>query len=98
VKRDYYVYFLANVHHTVLYVGITNDLLRRVTEHREKRVEGFTKRYNVTKLVYFESFPDAATAIEREKQLKAGSRRKKLDLIEQQNPEWEDLYLSLIAE
>lgn len=96
MARDYYVYILTNAHRTVLYVGVTNDLLRRVTEHREQRVEGFTKRYNVTRLVCFESFPDASTAIEREKQLKAGSRKKKLALIEEQNPAWTDLYPTLL--
>lgn len=67
-----------------------------MTEHRERRVEGFTKRYNVTQLVYFESFPDVSTAIEREKQLKAGSRKKKLAMIDEQNPTWADLYPSLL--
>ena len=96
MARDYYVYILTNAHRTVLYVGVTNDLLRRVTEYREHSVDGFTKRYNVTLLIYFESFPDASTAIEREKQLKAGSRKKKLALIEEQNPTWADLYPSLL--
>ena len=97
MARDHYVYILTNAHHTVLYTGVTNDLIRRVTEHREKRVEGFTRRYNVTKLVYFECFPDVSTAIVGEKRIKAGSRRKKLDLIEQQNPGWADLSLTLLA-
>jgi putative endonuclease len=96
VARDYYVYILTIPHHPVLYTGVTNDLLRRVTEHREQRVEGFTRRYNVTRLVFFESFPNASTAIEREKQIKAGSRKKKLALIEEQNPTWTDLYPSLL--
>jgi len=96
VAREYYVYILTNVHRTVLYTGVTNDLLRRMTEHREQRVEGFTKRYNVTRLVFFESFPDASTAIEREKKIKAGSRKKKWALIEEQNPTWTDFYQSLL--
>ena len=87
----YYVYILTNPYHTVLYVGVTNNLVRRVSEHKAGAVEGFTKKYNVSKLVYFEVSPDIAQAIEREKQLKAGSRAKKLALIEEMNPAWRDL-------
>ena len=83
---------MTNKNNTVLYTGITNDLKRRVYEHKEKLVDGFTKKYNVTKLVYYEVFEDPENAILREKQIKAGSRQKKLDLINCINREW--LYLS----
>jgi putative endonuclease len=89
------VYILTNERHTVLYVGITNDLFRRATQHREGLVSGFTKRYGLTRLVWFELHPDAWSAIQREKQLKAGSRQRKLDLINARNPEWRDLYPDL---
>lgn len=98
VSRVYCVYILTNQHHTVLYTGVTNDLVRRVREHREGRVEGFTKRYNVSKLVYYETFADVEQAIEREKQIKAGPRQRKLDLIATVNPEWMDLYETISTE
>jgi putative endonuclease len=88
----YFVYILTNTWHTVLYVGVTSDLRARVYQHREKLLPGFTSRYNVWKLVYFEIGYDAAGAIAREKQLKAGSRRRKLELINRINPEWRDVY------
>lgn len=72
--KSYHTYILTNKNNTVLYVGMTNNLMRRVWEHKSKLIEGFTKRYNVDKLIYFESFDDPANAIKREKQLKAGSR------------------------
>jgi putative endonuclease len=83
---------MTNKHNTVLYTGVTNDLRRRAFEHRAKLGGGFTSRYNVNKLVYYEIAEDVHAAIAREKQIKAGSRRKKLDLIEGSNPEWRDLY------
>ena len=89
--NTYYVYILANPYHTVLYVGVTNNLERRVAEHKEVVHEGFTKKYNVNKLVYFETSSSITAAIEREKQLKGGSRAKKLALINEQNPVWQDL-------
>ena len=89
--RQYCVYIMANAHHTVLYTGVTNDLQRRVLEHKEGK-RGFTKKYNVTKLVYFEYGDDVNTAILREKQIKAGSRQKKIDLIDNMNAEWKDLF------
>ena len=89
--KTYYVYILTNPYHTVLYIGVTNDLERRAAEHKAGVHEGFTKRYNVTKLVYFEASPSIMAAIEREKQLKGGSRAKKLALIQEQNPSWQDL-------
>ena len=78
-----------------LYSGVTRDLKRRVYEHRNKLVEGFTTKYNVIKLVYYEIFQDAENAIMRETQIKAGSRQKKIDLINQLNREWRDLYEEL---
>jgi putative endonuclease len=88
----YYVYILTNAHKTVLYTGMTNNLNRRVYEHKEKLIEGFTNRYNVNRLVYYECTNDVLAAITREKQVKSYSRKKKLALIEGTNPAWEDLY------
>ena len=87
----YYVYLLTNKNNNVLYTGVTNDLERRVYEHRNKIVEGFTKRYNVTKLVYFETTQDIKSAIAREKQIKGWKREKKNILIESINLLWKDL-------
>jgi putative endonuclease len=92
VERVYCVYILTNKRITVLYTGVTGDLKKRVYQHREKLFAGFTKRYNVYKLVYYESGPDASRAIAREKQIKAGSRQKKIELINRLNPEWRDLF------
>jgi len=89
--REYYVYIMTNPRHTVLYTGVTGDLVKRAWEHKEKFVDGFTTRYNVSKLVYFEVCSDALAAIAREKQIKGGSRRKKLDLINAFNDAWRDL-------
>ena len=86
---------MTNKLKTVLYTGVTNDLNRRVFQHKEEQVSGFTKRYNITKLVYYEIFNDAYSAISREKQIKGGSRKKKIDLINSLNPKWEDLYNKL---
>ena len=86
-----YVYMMTNRSNTVLYTGVTTDLWRRVAEHKEKTVEGFTKRYNATKLVFFEEFESIVEAIAAEKKIKAGSRLKKLKLIESLNPEFKDL-------
>jgi putative endonuclease len=95
VERVYCVYILTNKRNTVLYTGVTGDLRARVHQHREKLLPGFTKRYNVRKLVYYEAGHDAIGAIAREKQIKAGSRQKKIDLINNSNPEWRDLYEDL---
>jgi putative endonuclease len=92
VNKQYYVYILSNENNTVIYTGVTNDLKRRVFEHKEKMVEGFTKKYNVSKLVYYEVGQDVMGAIFREKQLKSMSRLKKNELIAQFNPYWNDLY------
>ena len=86
---------MTNKNNTVLYTGVTNNLRKRVYEHKEKLIEGFTKRYNVNKLVYYEIFRDAYTAITGEKQIKGGSRAKKIELINSINSEWKDLYNEL---
>jgi len=91
-ERQYFVYIMTNAHNTVLYTGVTNDLHRRVLQHRSGKGGGFTKKYNITKLVYFECGDDINIAIYREKQIKAGSRRKKVDLINSINPDWKDLF------
>jgi putative endonuclease len=96
MKRNYCVYIMANYDQTTLYTGVTNNLLRRVQEHKEKRGGNFTKKYGVEKLVYYECGDDVNQAILREKQIKAGSRQKKLDLINEFNPEWKDLYEELV--
>lgn len=83
---------MTNKNNTVIYTGVTNDLKRRAYEHKEKLIDGFTKKYNVNKLVYFEFTSDINSAIQREKQIKAGSRQKKIDLINSINAEWKDLY------
>ncbi|HEX9667817.1 MAG TPA: GIY-YIG nuclease family protein [Thermodesulfobacteriota bacterium] len=88
--RQYYVYIMTNRSKT-LYAGVTNDLLRRIYEHKNKMVEGFTKKYNITKLVYYEDTNDVEEAIAREKQIKGWLRKKKIALIESINPEWKDL-------
>ena len=88
--KQYFVYIMTNRSHT-LYVGMTNDLARRVYDHKEKLVPGFTRRYNIDRLVYFESFGDVRDAIAREKQIKGWLRKKKIALIESSNPEWADL-------
>jgi putative endonuclease len=92
MPKQYFVYILTNTRRTVLYTGVTNNLKARVHQHREKRVPGFTSRYNVTMLVFYEVADTAYAAISREKQIKAGSRRKKIELITAMNPEWRDLY------
>jgi len=88
----YYVYLLASKKHGTLYVGITNNIVRRIHEHRTDVVKGFTSRYGVHKLVWFEIYDDAISAITREKELKKWRRDWKIRLIEEQNPEWVDLY------
>ena len=92
--RTYQVYILTNKNHTVLYTGVTSNLRRRVEEHKTKlHPRSFTARYNVDELVYYEQFFDIGEAIVREKQIKAGSRKKKLELIDAFNPEWQDLFV-----
>jgi len=92
----YYVYILTNKYNKVLYVGITNDLIRRIYEHKNNLVEGFTSKYNVHKLVYYDLTSDVMSAITREKQIKGWTRDKKIKLIESMNPEWKDLYYDII--
>ena len=89
---SYWVYILASKPHGTLYVGVTNNLLRRVYEHRDGVVDGFTKQHNVKMLVYFEEHATALDAIQREKNIKHWSRKWKIDLIRSKNPEWRDLY------
>lgn len=92
MERGGYIYILTNKNHTVLYTGVTSNLAKRLYEHRTGFYEkSFTSKYNVTKLVYFEEFTSIEEAIAREKQIKAGSRQKKLDLINHFNPDWKDL-------
>ena len=90
-NKQYCIYIMTNSRHTVLYTGVTNDLLRRVEEHKNNKRTIFTKKYNVNKLLYYECGDDINIAIAREKQIKAGSRKKKIDLINSINPEWKDL-------
>ncbi|MBI5035084.1 MAG: GIY-YIG nuclease family protein [Chloroflexi bacterium] len=90
MTKNYYVYILTNKSRT-FYTGVTNNLERRVSEHKQKLIEGFTKRYNITLLVYYEVFSDIREAIAREKQVKDWRREKKIALIESMNPEWKDL-------
>jgi putative endonuclease len=92
MDNQYYIYILTNKSNRVLYTGITNDLKRRINEHKLKAVEGFTSKYNIDKLVYYEYTPDVESAILREKQIKKGSRAKKISLVNQMNPLWNDLY------
>ena len=91
----YFVYILSNNFNNVLYIGVTNDLQRRVYEHKNKLVEGFTEKYNVDKLVYYEATESIETAILREKQLKKWRREKKITLIEHINPKWLDLSVDI---
>jgi putative endonuclease len=94
--KQYFVYILASKKNGTLYIGVTNDLTRRVYEHKEKLVEGFTKKYNVQLLVYYEIHNSIIEAIKREKALKKWYRKWKIELIEKDNPEWKDLYKELI--
>ncbi|MBW4888794.1 GIY-YIG nuclease family protein [Mucilaginibacter sp. HMF5004] len=89
--HQYYIYILTNKHHAVLYIGVTNDVKNRTLEHKSGVHQGFTKTYSCNKLVYFETFQWIDDAIAREKQLKGGSRQQKLDLINLENPNWNDL-------
>ncbi len=95
MDRHYYIYIMTNERNAAIYTGVTNNLRRRVFEHKEKLAEGFTKKYNITKLVYYEIFEDVENAILREKQIKGGSRQKKIELVNSMNKEWRDLYTEL---
>jgi putative endonuclease len=93
IKKKYFLYITSNTNDTVLYVGVTNDLSRRIMEHKTKRYDGFTARYNVNKLIYYEVFNYIDLAIKREKTLKGWTRDKKVQLINSKNIEWKELYL-----
>ena len=97
MSKTYHVYILASDKNGTLYIGVTGDLARRVWEHREGMIPGFTKRYDVKMLVHFEEFGDVGYAIDRETRLKKLKRRWKLELIEKTNPDWRDLYETLIG-
>ena len=94
--KQYYVYLLASKRNGTLYIGVTNDLVKMAWEHKNNIIEGFTQKYNVHKLVYYEIAADIESAILREKQMKKWRRQWKIELIEKSNPEWKDLYCSLI--
>ncbi|PCJ21112.1 MAG: excinuclease ABC subunit C [Candidatus Cloacimonadota bacterium] len=96
-NKTSYIYILTNYTNKVLYIGVTSDLIKRISQHRQKLVEGFTKKYNCQKLVYYEQFDDVLNAIVREKQLKKWSRVKKENLINSLNKDWIDLYEGLLA-
>ena len=91
-----FIYILASKRNGTLYIGVTSNLIKRVFEHKNSIIPGFTSKHNIKKLVYFEQFPDIKSAIAREKQLKNWERKWKLDLIEKTNPDWDDLYNKLI--
>jgi putative endonuclease len=91
--KSYFVYIITNKSNNVLYIGVTNNLARRVLEHKSKTIPGFSAKYNLTKLVYFEEFSSKDDAISNEKKLKGWLRKKKLELIESRNPNWADLSL-----
>ena len=93
MERNYYVYIMTNKNNTVLYTGVTNNLIRRVYEHKNKLIIGFTSKYNVSKLIYYEVFNDSLNAITREKTIKNMVRRKKLKLINDTNPKFEELII-----
>ena len=93
--KNMYVYIMTNFNNTTLYIGVTNNLIRRAYEHREKLIEGFTKRYNLNKLVYYECFDNEINAIEREKYLKKAYHKTKVSLITDFNPDWKDLWLDI---
>ena len=95
-NKYYYIYILTNENNTTLYVGVTNDLPKRIYEHKNKFADDFSKKYNLNKLVYYELFNDVYSAIKREKQLKNWYRQWKINLIEQNNKKWEDLYYKLV--
>ncbi len=97
MDKEYYVYVLANQRNGTLYVGVTSKLIKRIWEHKNKAVEGFTQKYNVDNLVYFEQYNDPENAIKREKRLKKYNRQWKVELIEKENPEWRDLYTDLVS-
>ena len=94
--KNYYTYILASKRNGTLYIGVTNDLVRRIYEHKNHLIEGFTSKYDVSRLVYYEITSDVKSALSREKQLKSWNRQWKLELIEKSNPNWNDLYDDLV--
>ncbi len=96
MAKQYYIYIATNKGNTVLYTGVTNNLVKRIYEHKSKLIDGFTKRYNINKLVYYEIFDKVENAILREKQIKAGPRKQKIALINNMDPDWKDLYNNLL--
>ena len=92
-----YIYILTNKHNNVFYIGVTNNLIRRIYEHRNHMFKGFSDKYNVEKLVYYECYSDKLIAIQREKNLKHYTKQWKIDLINKFNPEWKDLYSDIIS-
>ena len=97
MDRDFFLYMLASGYYGTLYIGVTNDLLRRVQEHRKSALPGFTADYKVHRLVWYESYGYVYEALAREKQLKHWRRKWKIELIEQFNPQWDDLYPALVG-
>ncbi len=97
LSKEFYVYIISSRKNGTLYIGVTNDLLKRISIHKEKLADGFTKKYSVHELVYFETHNDINTAILREKQIKKWNRNWKISLIEETNPDWIDLYYELIG-
>lgn len=91
-----YVYILASRRNGTLYIGVTNNIIRRIFEHKNGLIEGFSKKYKINRLVYYETYNEIQTAIVREKELKGWLRKRKIELIEQQNPNWIDLYEELV--
>jgi putative endonuclease len=96
--KQYYVYILANKPYGTLYAGVTNNLVKRCYQHRNKMVPGFTSKYHASRLVWYEVYGDIAAAIQREKQIKKWKRDWKIELIERENPHWEDMYLKITGE
>ena len=96
MNKKGYIYILFNKKNGTLYVGVTSDLIKRIYEHKNKIIDGFTKKYAIDKLGYYEIYEDIESAIQREKQIKSGSRKKKIELIETMNPDWNDLYHQIV--
>lgn len=96
MKKQGFVYILFNRKNGTLYVGVTSDLIKRIYQHKNKLIEGFSKKYGLDKLGYYEIYENIENAILREKQIKSGSRKNKINFIEKVNPNWEDLYNSLL--
>ena len=95
-EHQYYVYILTNKNNEVLYIGVTNNLLQRIYQHKNKLINGFTDRYNLNKLVYYEVYQYIQDAIQREKQMKKWNRAWKIEQIQKVNPKWEDLYIEML--